>query len=114
MIKIHRRIETTWVKLSDDDDTEFQIRPLNSPTMIDVQNGVSFDEDSGNILLTGAAIMSAVRYGVLDWKGVADENEQPIKFSIDRLEWLPASELKLLASKVISLGRLTEPERKNS
>jgi hypothetical protein len=114
MITVHRRLSTRWIKLSDEDDEEFLIRPPNSPTMLDIRNEISVDEETGNILISGRGVMAACRFGLLDWKGIKDEKGEDLPFSSKLIAWLPADHLKMLAAKIIKESQLSESERKNS
>lgn len=114
MITVHRRLDKHWLKLSEDDDTEFLVRPLNSPTMIDIRNEIDIDKETGNLLISGAGVMAACRAGLVDWKGVVDEKGEPLPFAPQHIEWLPVDQLKLLAVRILANARVTEDERKNS
>lgn len=115
-ITIHKRLEPRWIKLDEDDPdaTEFHIRPLNSPTRIDVQNEIWLDEETQAILISGKGAMRACEYALIDWKGVQDEDGKELAFDRALIEQLPELTLKRLAAKIIIESRLTETERKNS
>lgn len=113
MITVHRRLSSQWVKLSEDDEAEFQIRPLNSLAIIDVENGVSAN-DRGQLRLSASGVQAAIRAGLTDWKGIKDEVGNDLKFSARHIEWLPPETLLQLALRIYDASRVTESERKNS
>lgn len=114
-ITIYKRLEPCWIKLDEEPGaTEFYIRPLNSPTRIDVQNEIWIDEDTKAILISGRGAMRACEYALIGWKGVQDEEGKEVAFDRALIEWLPEQTLKRLAARIVIESRLTETERKNS
>ena len=115
MIKIRKSLSPQWIK-SDriDPDAEFLIRPLNGPTRLDVHNELSRHEQTGQLLISGRGVLLACKAGLVDWKGVTDENGEPLKFSTDAIEWLPEETLQQLTEEIYLASVLTDDERKNS
>lgn len=115
-VTVHRRLSEQWVRLADfvDMDTaaEFLIKPLNSFKLMDVSNGLSYED--GRLLLSGRAAEFACKNGIKDWKHVVDEKGEDLPFSEKNLEWLPEEYLRPLSAKIYALSKLAENERKNS
>ena len=111
MITVHRRLERQWIKLDEDDDAEFEIRPLSSAEMIDVENELSARD--GIIRISGRGLIAACR-GLVNWRRVVDESGKELAFSQRHVEWLPPDTLQQLAVKIYKASKLTDDERKNS
>ena len=42
---LYKRLEPEWIKPNEDDETEFLVRPLTSPQVIDLENEIDVDEN---------------------------------------------------------------------
>lgn len=110
-MKITTGITEEWYKPEDDNETgaEFKLRPLTQLQRIDVRAYVS---PSGRA--TAEAYSVGLGAGVVDWKGVTDQDGKALSFKREYLKHLPESIQYQLLIKLFALSELGEDETKNS
>lgn len=92
------------------DPPTFKVRPMTGPELLDVQ--AEFDTKLENF--TGKGWNLAVKYGLMGWKNVQDQNEATLAYSRANVRFLPSNLLIEIASKIISISKFsTEEDGKN-
>lgn len=91
--------------------TQFKIKPLTGSQYAEVMAPVLTAENSEGF--PPKSIKAALRYGLLDWKNVLNDKNQPAKFSPYNVEKLPGEVLLAIAAEIVNLSSLGEEEIKN-
>jgi hypothetical protein len=113
-IKAVSAASPTWFKpesqAEDPNPAEFKLRPLTQPEYFEVIND-GYDPERRRF--TARGIMTAVRYGLIDWKNYLNAEGKEQKFTRGALNDMPYDVLNEIGVKVVSLTQMTEDERKN-
>jgi hypothetical protein len=113
-ITIRKQLAPYWFKLDDKDPlgAEFFLRPLNQLQFHGSREHVSVA--GKRIRITMEGIENTLRYGLLDWRNVLDEENKPLPCTFDNLEQLDADILKLVAWEVLKASALNSEQKKSS
>ena len=105
------KIEPVWdsVEEGKDDLTEFLFVPLRGSKLDEVMDGMN--QKTG--MLSPVGMNAALRYGVKDWRNLKDLDGNEIKFSLVEFENFSYTTRLNLASKVVSISRMTDDDIKN-
>jgi len=113
MIRAQGTISPEWITSiydEDEDKTEWKIGPLNQEQLEEVLFGSG--QVAGMVELSPQGIRTALKYGLLDWRGFQD-SEKEVPFSRSEFKRIPADIRSELAWKIIGKSRITEEEAKN-
>lgn len=86
--------------------TRFKLKPLNGLQNLEVSSEIG----SGRV---GEAQKLALKYGLIDWENLDDENGRAISFSFDKIQLLPVDVLSDISVRIIRGSRLDENASKN-
>lgn len=116
MITINQesKIAPTWFKSSRDKSgqVEWLLKPLSGLEFMQVQASATVNAD-GHFVYSGPALRDALRFGILDWKGVQDEKGVPIKYNSYMLNNIPERYLTEVFNEIINRAFVNELEQKN-
>lgn len=91
------------------DPASFHLHPLTGPQMLEVQEFFDFE----NQTILGPGLLKACRFGLKDWKNIVDEKDDPIKFTRNALDKLPAEVLAGAGARIISNSVIDGEAEKN-
>lgn len=110
-MQLIKKLAPSWFR-PDECDAEFYIQPMNGLQALEVMGEVTGDEDQTR--LTGKGLKAALRYGLIDWRGITDDGGQEVKFTRALVNDLDPTTLTIIAAEIVNRTRLTEQEEKNS
>lgn len=101
-----------WFKpesLPDDDESEFEVTPLNQRRLAEIQN--HYDPESGAMRPTGYYL--AFEMGCSNWRNVQDAEGNEFKYSSRNMPLIPIRVAVEVGAQVVNVSALSEEERKN-
>lgn len=110
-------ITTSWYTPKSEEGqsspTRFKIKPLDGSKALEVRSDTTVNED-GQVLLTGHALNTSVKYGLVGWENFVDSDGNNIDYTPYAIDKLSASMLEELAGVIIGKTSFTGQARKNS
>jgi len=91
----------------------FRIGQLNGEQYLEVMAASGIDEN-GDPKISGSAMKLALRFAVLGWENVTNEDGKIIKFSYNNLKNLPVDLLMELVGEIFARSNVDGDESKNS
>ena len=95
------------------DPTVFKLLPLNGMQYMEVMNELTRDAN-GTMKLSSRGLQQALKYGLIDWKNLCDENGKNVKFNAFNINKIPPFILTELAGEIIDRSEVGDAVRKNS
>lgn len=115
-IKALTGLVAEWYTPDDERDeaiqSQFKLQPLNGMQYIEIMSHGEALE-SGNFLVNHIGRQLLLKYGLVGWKNVEQVNGDPLPFSRNNIEMLPAAILAELGNEILTVSSLVEAERKN-
>lgn len=111
-MKVLTGLVSEWFKpeqLDEGDEAEFELTPITQQKIAEVQN--HYDMSAREMRPTGYYL--AFELGVTNWRGVFDDEDKELKFSIRNMVMVPAKIAFELGAQVINVSTLSEDDRKN-
>lgn len=116
-LTLQTKVASGFYILSDQEGEEqpakIKIKPLNGEQYMEVFTE-SEQSRNGDLKLTGLGMKMALRYGIIGWENIFDENNKKVKFSPHNIKMLPMVVLAEVASEIINRSTPDEEELKNS
>lgn len=89
---------------------QYRVRPVNQVQLTEVVPGVNWI--SGKI--EGWAVQRLLQYGLMDWRGIKQEDGQDLEYERSNLRLIPYHHQTEAASHILFISTLSEEEIKNS
>ena len=116
-LHLQKKVASSWYVLSNQDGEEqpakIKIKPLDGEQYMEVFTE-SEQTRGGDLKLTGLGLKMTLRYGVIGWDNIFDENGKVLKFSPHNMKKLPMEVLAEVSSEIINISSPDEDETKNS
>lgn len=108
-------LASSWYILENERDqenpTRFHVKPLTSLEFLEL-TADSRTDDRGNVVLTGAALVRAVRVSLKAWENFYDQDGKAVRFSPHNIGVIPPDALAELAGYILDISAPGEPEKK--
>jgi hypothetical protein len=115
-ITIIGNLSPTWYTPEDqqgqDDPVEFKLKPLSGLERLEV-SGETRTDSNGELILTAKGLILAVRYGLIGWRRVLDEQGREIKFNTQAIGKLSPELLAELSGVILERSTLGGEEKKD-
>ena len=108
MARLGAGLSYRWVKPLEEDEAQFNIRPLNGVEYLDVLNGMDGE------MIDGTTSLKALKACVSDWKGVEDDKGSTVEYNPLLISELSAKMLNRLGRLMMRISDFTEIDSKNS
>ena len=95
--------------LDEGDEAQFEVSPLSMQKIAEIQN--HYDAETLQMRPTGYYL--AFELGCTNWRGVTDQEDKDLPFSIRNLGKVPIKVACEIGAQVVNVSSLTEDERKN-
>jgi len=113
-ITANRQMTATWYtppsQEGGDAPARFKVKPLTGAQSLEVHD--DFDANRGRFMARGLRL--AMRYGLVDWENVKDEQGKDLDCTAENFTYLPALIQSELGNHIIDLELLGAEEEKNS
>lgn len=115
-IKVNTGLVAEWWELpgqkDDEEKARFKLKPLNQIDYYEaISNSVVLED--GTLIPNRMGLLTALKRGLVDWEGVADQNDRPLKFSSVNFQHIPAPVLSRIFGELLDRSDVDVKQEKN-